>query len=283
LESSRILAYPNARRCRALWISDVHLGTRACRADLLLDFLRHHDADVIYLVGDIVDGWELARSWYWPQSHNDVLQKLLRKARRGAQVIYIPGNHDAGARAFVDLQFAGVLVQSEAIHLTADGRRLWVVHGDAFDVNVKYSRLLARIGGWAYDAAVALNIVIDRLRMAMGRPHWSLAATIKRRWRSAAAYVEAFERAAVAEARHRGFDGIVCGHIHTAGTKQIDGVWYGNDGDWVENCSALIEHHDGLIETVRWTTALGPKAALRPGPAPQTEIPEEAPTLGAVS
>jgi UDP-2,3-diacylglucosamine pyrophosphatase LpxH len=268
LESSRILGHPNARRCRALWISDVHLGTRACRADLLLDFLRHHDADVIYLVGDIVDGWELARSWYWPQSHNDVLQKLLRKARRGAKVIYIPGNHDAGARPFVDLHFAGVLVQSEAVHMTADGRRLWVVHGDAFDATIKYSRFVAWLGGWAYDTAVAANIVVDRIRTTLGFAHWSLAATIKRRWRRAAAYIEAFEQAAVAETRRRNFDGVVCGHIHAAGTKQIDGVWYGNDGDWVENCSALVEHDDGRIETVRWTTPLRPKVAARPGAAP---------------
>jgi UDP-2,3-diacylglucosamine pyrophosphatase LpxH len=262
-----------------MWISDVHLGTRACRADLLLDFLRHHDADIIYLVGDIVDGWELAKSWYWPQSHNDVLQKLLRKARRGAKVIYIPGNHDAGARLFVDLHFAGVLVQSEAVHLTADGRRLWVVHGDAFDVTVKYSRLLARLGSWAYDAMVAVNVVIDRVRMALGRAHWSLAATVKRRWRSATAYVEAFEHAAVAETRRRNFDGIICGHIHTAATKLIDGVWYGNDGDWVENCSALVERDDGGIEMVRWATALRPKLSAEP----QSSVAHKIPTLGAAS
>jgi len=261
LSSSRIQGHPNPRRYRTIWISDVHLGTRACRADLLLDFLRHHDADVIYLVGDIFDGSQLARSWYWPQSHNDVVQKILRKVRKGSEVIYIPGNHDEGARAFVELTFGGVLVCSEAMHRTASGQDLWVVHGDAFDAAVKFSPLLAWVGSQAYDLATAANVLIDHVRVRMGAAPWSLAAAIKRNSRRVAAYIEAYERAVVAEARHRKVDGVVCGHIHTPAMKTIDGLLYCNDGDWVENCSALVEHMDGRLGPVSWRKAPQPAAA----------------------
>jgi UDP-2,3-diacylglucosamine pyrophosphatase LpxH len=265
LDSSRILGHPNPRRYRTIWISDVHLGTRACRADLLLDFLRHHDADVIYLVGDIVDASALTRSWYWPQSHNDVVQKLLRKVRKGTSVVYIPGNHDDGARGFVDITFGGVLVRKEAIHRTAAGAKLWVVHGDAFDAAVKFPPLLAWLGSRAYDAATALNVLIDRVRERAGAAPWSLAAAIKSRSRRVAAYIAAYEQAVIAEARRRDVDGIVCGHIHTPALKTIDGLLYCNDGDWVENCSALVEHADGRVETVSWLNALRP--AMAPAPA----------------
>jgi UDP-2,3-diacylglucosamine pyrophosphatase LpxH len=268
LNHARIHGHPNPRRYRTIWLSDVHLGTRACRADLLLDFLRHHDADVIYLVGDIVDGWQLTKSWYWPQSHNDVVQKILRKVRKGSSVVYIPGNHDAAARGFAELHFGGVLVQHDALHRTADGKTLWVVHGDAFDSAVRFPRLLAWLGGWAYDAATALNVLGDGLRDRLGRPHWSLAAEVKRRSRRVAAYVEAYQQAAVTEARRRGADGIVCGHIHTPALKTVDGILYCNDGDWVENCSALVEHVDGRLETVQWLKARATATVAAPLSAP---------------
>lgn len=267
MDSSRILGHPNPRRYRTIWISDVHLGSRACRADLLLDFLRHHDADVIYLVGDIVDATQLARSWYWPQSHNDVVQKILRKVRKGSSVVYIPGNHDHGARAFAELSFGGVLVRNEAVHRTAAGQELWVVHGDAFDAAVKFNRLLAWLGSHAYDAATALNVLIDRLRERAGAAPWSLAAAIKSRSRRVADYIAAFERAVVAEARGRAVDGVVCGHIHTPAFKAMDGILYCNDGDWVENCSALVEHADGRLETVSWLKAPRPAQASVRSPA----------------
>ncbi len=215
----------------------------------------------------MVDGWQLTKSWYWPQSHNDVVQKILRKARHGATVIYIPGNHDEGARPYAEHRFGGILVQTEAIHRTADGRRLWVVHGDAFDAAVKFSRLLAWLGGWAYDLAVAANVFVDRVRSRWGLAHWSLAAEVKRRSRRVAAYIAAYEGAVAAEARRRGLDGVVCGHIHTAAIKTVDGVLYCNDGDWVENCSALVEHEDGKLEVVRWRQARRTVAA-----APVTPI-----------
>ena len=244
---------PPAHRLRTIWISDVHLGTRACRADLLLDFLRHHEADTLYLVGDIVDGWQLKKSWYWPQAHNDVVQKILRKARKGTRVVYITGNHDEAARLFKGMLFGGVLFARHAIHQTLCGRKLWVTHGDQFDRAVRYSRLLAWLGGWAYDMASALSLPIGRLGRALSLPHWSLAAWMKRQSRQVDAYVAAYERAAVIEARRRGVDGIVCGHIHTAAVKTIDGLLYFNDGDWVENFSALVERLDGSFELLRWT------------------------------
>jgi len=273
LETSRILGHANPRRYRTIWISDVHLGTRACRAELLLDFLRHHDADLIYLVGDIVDGWQLKKSWYWPQSHNDVVQKILRKVRKGTSVVYIPGNHDAGARGFADLSFGGVLIRNEAFHRTADGRVLWVIHGDAFDGAVKFSRVLAWVGGWAYDLAIALNGIGQGVREWLGAPHWSLAAEVKRRSRRVAAYIEAYERAVMAEVRNRRVDGVVCGHIHTTALKTIDGLLYCNDGDWVENCTALVEHEDGRLETVSWLKARRPAAAFSPAARPRPARP----------
>jgi len=292
LHSSRIIGHPHPRRYRTIWISDVHLGTRACQAELLLDFLRHHDAEAIYLVGDIVDGQELMRSWYWPQSHNDVVQKILRKVRKGTEVTYVPGNHDDGARAFVDLAFGGVQVRDETIHRTADGRELWVVHGDAFDGNVKFSQLLATLGSWAYDAAIALDVLVNRARRQWGGHPWSLAAEIKRRSSHVTAYIEAYEQAVIAETRRRGHDGVVCGHIHTTALKTVDGVLYANDGDWVENCSALVEHADGRLESIHWgpvrqTVTAVP--ALRPvapvpalGPVGRDAVPTGAVPTGAM-
>ena len=240
------------RRYRSIWISDIHLGTRGCKADFLLDFLRHNESEYLYLVGDIVDGWRMRRSWYWAQSHNDVIQKLLRKARKGTKVFYIPGNHDEWLRDYVDLQLGGVWLVDEAIHATADGKRMLILHGDAFDGVVRYAKWVALLGDWAYDNVLRLNHYYNVARRKLGLPYWSLSAYLKSKVKNAVEYVSNYERAVAAEAKRRGVDGVICGHIHQAEIREIEGVLYCNDGDWVESCTALVEHADGQLEIVNW-------------------------------
>jgi UDP-2,3-diacylglucosamine pyrophosphatase LpxH len=240
------------RQYRTIWISDIHLGTRGCKADFLVDFLRYNDARTIYLVGDIIDGWRLKRSWYWPQTHNDVVQKVLRKVRKGTRVIYVPGNHDEWLRDYTLLQFGGVEVASEAIHVTADGRRLLVLHGDVFDAVVKHARWLAMFGDGAYTAAIWLNRYFNLLRRRLGYQYWSLSAYLKHRVKNAVQYIASFADAVADEASRRGVDGVVCGHVHHAEIREINGVLYCNDGDWVESCTALVEHFDGRLELINW-------------------------------
>lgn len=242
-------------RYRTIWISDIHLGTRGCKADLLLEFLKYTEADTIYLVGDIVDGWRLKRSWYWNQSQNDVVQKLLRKARKGTDVIYVPGNHDEALRDFIEdngLQFGGITVQMEAIHQAADGRKFLVTHGDHFDGIVTCAKWLALLGDAAYGFALGLNTGFNHLRRRMGLPYWSLSAYLKHKVKNAVEFISDYERAIAEEARRRHVDGVVCGHIHHAEIREIDGILYCNDGDWVESCTALVEHADGRLEILRW-------------------------------
>ena len=239
-------------RYRSIWISDIHLGTRGCKAQFLLDFLRHTESDFLYLVGDIVDGWRMRRSWYWPQSHNDVVQKLLRKARKGAKVIYVPGNHDEALRDYLNLHLGGVHVVGEAVHETADGKRLLVIHGDAYDGVVRYAPWLALLGDKAYTIALAANNWFNLVRRRMGYPYWSLSAFLKGKVKNAVRYVDDFERAVAGEARRRGMDGVICGHIHKAEMRRVDGVLYCNDGDWVESCTALVETADGTLKIVNW-------------------------------
>jgi len=240
------------RRYRAIFISDVHLGTRGCKAELLLEFLRETDSQYLYLVGDIVDCWRLKRSWYWHQAHNDVVQKLLRKARKGTQVVYLPGNHDELGRDYVGMQFGGIWVLSDTIHVTADDRKLLVIHGDAFDGVVTYAKWLAILGDHAYTLALWVNHKLNRVRLAMGLGYWSLSACLKSKVKGAVGYICAFEEAVAAEAKRRDADGVVCGHIHKAEIRTIDGIQYCNDGDWVESCTALVEHWDGALEIVDW-------------------------------
>ncbi len=242
-------------RYRTIWISDVHLGTRGCKAHYLLEFLRHTESDALYLVGDIIDGWRMKRSWYWHQTHNDVIQKLLRKARKGTRVVYIPGNHDEALRDYVDMQFGGVTVLPEVVHETADGKRLLVIHGDHFDGIVQYARWLALLGDTAYNLALTLNTGFNHVRHRLGLPYWSLSAYLKHKVKNAVEYISNYESAIAEEARRRGVDGVVCGHIHHAEIRRIDGVLYCNDGDWVESCTALVEHHDGCLEILRWAEA----------------------------
>lgn len=267
-----------ARHYRAIWISDIHLGTRGCKAEFLLDFLRHTESDYLYLVGDIIDGWRLRRSWYWAQSHNDVIQKILRKARKGTKIVYVPGNHDEWLRDYTQIQMGGVLLLDEVVHVTADGRKLLVVHGDAFDGVVRYARWLALLGDWAYAAVLRLNHSYNLMRRRFGYPYWSLSAYLKKRVKNAVEFVSNFADSIVEEAQKRGVDGIVCGHIHQADMKDIRGVLYCNDGDWVESCTALVEHFDGRLEIIHWLDerALDPLFAH-----PTTETEREFVTFGA--
>jgi UDP-2,3-diacylglucosamine pyrophosphatase LpxH len=249
---------PEPRRYRSIWISDVHVGTRGCKTEFLLDFLRHHEAENLYLVGDILDFWRLRRgTGAWHQGHNDVIQKLLRKARKGARVVYIPGNHDEAAVDYAGLQFGGVAVALEAVHVTVDGRRLLVTHGHRFDAVVQNARWLARLGSWAYDLALLLNGGLNAARRRLGYPYWSLSAYLKHKVKNAVEFIGDFRSVLAAEARHRGFDGVVCGHIHHPEISAEAGMLYLNCGDWIESCSALVEHQDGRLEIVYWTALQG--------------------------
>ena len=243
---------PPLRPVRTVFISDLHLGTPGCQAEALLAFLKQHPSDYLYLVGDIIDGWQLRKRWYWPQSHNDVVQKLLKRARKGCKTIFVPGNHDEFARAFAGQQFGGIDVMEDAVHLTADGRSIWVTHGDYFDGVIQCAKWLAYLGDSLYEFTLKLNRHLNRLRARMGLPYWSLSAYLKHKVKSALNYVMDFEVAVAQEAKRQGHHAVVCGHIHRAGIRVIDGVLYCNDGDWVESCSALVEHFDGQLELINW-------------------------------
>jgi len=240
-------------RYRTLFLSDIHLGTRGCQAELLLDFLKHNESDELFLVGDILDGWRLKSGWYWPQAHNDVIQKLLRKVRKGARVVFIPGNHDEFAREFLGMEFGGVEVVDHVIHQTADGRRFLVVHGDQFDIVVRNARWLAHLGDWAYDFAIWANTWFNVLRRKLGLPYWSFSKWAKLKVKNAVNFIGDFEVLLAGEARKRGVDGIVCGHIHHAAIRDIDGITYVNTGDFVESCTAIAEHDDGRLELLHWS------------------------------
>jgi UDP-2,3-diacylglucosamine pyrophosphatase LpxH len=239
-------------RYRTVWISDVHLGTSGCNATLLLDFLRSIECETLYLVGDIVDGWRLRKGWYWPDAHNEVVRRVLKMAHRGTRVIYVAGNHDEVLRDFTGMHFGGIDLVNEAIHETADGKRLLVVHGDMFDGVVLYARWLAFLGDKAYELLLRANVVFNWCRKRMGLPYWSLSAYLKRRVKNAVQYVCNFEEAVAHQASAQELDGVVCGHIHCAEIRQIGDVTYYNDGDWVESCTALAEAADGTISIVDW-------------------------------
>ncbi|WP_084360393.1 UDP-2,3-diacylglucosamine diphosphatase [Hydrogenophaga palleronii] len=264
---------------RAVFISDLHLGTAGCQAAPLLAFLKHHPSHTLYLVGDIIDGWQLRRKWFWPQAHNDVVQKLLRRSRKGCRVVFVPGNHDEFARQFDGHNFGGIEVANEAVHTTADGRRLWVVHGDHFDGVIQCAKWLAYVGDNAYEFTLRMNRHLNSLRARMGLPYWSLSQYLKHKVKSALNYVTDFERAVAAEARARGYQGVVCGHIHRAEMREIDGTLYCNDGDWVESLTALVEHHDGRLELVHWGGAHGAAMAQRDVAPPVAEPVAEEQTM----
>jgi UDP-2,3-diacylglucosamine pyrophosphatase LpxH len=251
------------RRFRTLFISDVHLGARGCQADRLLDFIRLVDADTIYLVGDIVDGWALRSTWYWPQAHNNVVQKFLRKARKGARIIYIPGNHDEFLRDYYGTHFGGVEVAESAIHTAADGRRYLVTHGDLFDIVIKHARWLAYLGDKAYDAAIAANTIFNKVRRSLGLRYWSLSQWAKYKVKNAVNFIGEFEKTLAAEASRHGLDGVICGHIHHAAAHDKFGFTYINCGDWVESCTAVGENFDGRFEIINWAD-LEPQIETQP-------------------
>lgn len=237
---------------RTVWISDTHLGTAGCNAELLLDFLKSVDCETLYLVGDIVDGWQLRKGWYWPPRHNDVVRCVLKKAKHGTRVIYVPGNHDEAFRGYVGLNLGGIELAAEAVHITADGRRLLVLHGDEFDGIVLYAKWLAFLGDSAYTLLLKLNHVLNWVRRKRGLPYWSLSNHLKKRVKNAVQFISSFEDVVAHAAHERGVDGVVCGHIHSAEIRQFGDVTYYNDGDWVESCTALVEHADGRMEIIDW-------------------------------
>lgn len=254
------------RRYRTIWISDVHLGTRGCNAELLIDFLDHVDSDTMYLVGDIIDGWRLRKRFYWPAAHNDVVWRILKRARRGTRIVYIPGNHDEMFRQFTGLDFGGVEIRRKAMHETADGRRLLVLHGDEFDVITLAHRWLAHVGDAAYGLLMRLNVAINWARRRLSLPYWSLSKHAKARVKNAVEFISHYEDVVAHAAGSRGVDGVVCGHIHTADMRDIGGVAYYNDGDWVEGCTALVEHDDGRMELLDWADEMA--ARTRPAALP---------------
>lgn len=251
------------RKFRSVWISDIHLGTRGCNAELLLDFLRAIECDTLYLVGDIVDGWRLRKGWYWPDSHNEVVRRILKLAHRGTRVVLIAGNHDEMLRPYAGMSFGGVEIALDAIHTTADGRRLLITHGDEFDSVVLYARWLAFLGDQAYTLLLRLNVVLNRIRRRLDLPYWSLSSYLKKRVKNAVQFIGAFEEAVAHAARDRHVDGVVCGHIHSAEIRQIGDITYHNDGDWVESCTALVEDRAGTISILDWAEESRREAATR--------------------
>lgn len=268
---ARMKAGTTLRPCRnhrTIFISDTHLGTRGCKAEALADFLAHNECSTLFLVGDIVDGWQLKRRWYWTEAQSQVVAEILAKVDNGTRVIFVPGNHDEFARDYAGLLFAGVEVINEAVHETADGRRLLVLHGDRFDGVIACAKWLAHLGDWAYGMALRLNDLLFQARKQLGLPYWSLSAWLKHKVKNAVEYISRFEEAVAAEAEKRGVDGVVCGHIHHAEIRHIGGVLYLNDGDWVESCSALVEDARGNMEILRWASPSQRHAALGAAEAP---------------
>ena len=247
---------PARTRYRTIFISDLHLGTAGSNAALLLDFLKRHECETLYLVGDIVDGWQLRKGWYWPQTHNDVVRAMLKMAKHGTRVIYVPGNHDEHFRDYVGLEFGGIELRDDDVHVTADGRRLLVIHGDQFDNVVLYHKWLAFLGDGAYTLLLKSNRWVNRFRRLFGMPYWSLAAHMKKRVKNAVQFISSFEEVVAHAAAERGVDGVVCGHIHSAEIRQFGpehgGVTYYNDGDWVESCTALVEDAAGTLRIIDW-------------------------------
>ena len=253
------------RKFRTIWISDVHLGTKGCNANLLIDFLDHTDSETMYLVGDIIDGWRLKKKVYWPASHNDIVWRILKRAKRGTRIVYIPGNHDEMVRPFAGMNFGGVEIARAAFHDTADGRRLMVLHGDEFDTIMLAHRWLAFFGDALYHAAMGLNLWVNAIRRRFGLPYWSLSKAAKHKVKNAVEFISKYEEVVARAAGERGVDGVVCGHIHTADMRDFlhegETVQYYNDGDWVEGCNALVEHFDGRMEILHWADEVAKRDA----------------------
>lgn len=235
---------------RTGWISDVHLGTRGSQAAALLEFLRDTEFETLYVVGDLIDIWALRRTIYWPQEHNDVIQKLLRKGRKGTEVIYIIGNHDEFLSRFHG-HYGSVTLQKNAIHTTADGRRLLIIHGHELDTVVQNLGWLAHVGDIGYTLLMRCNGLVNFFRRLAGLGHWSLSAYVKSEVKNVVSFIGKFEGSVVRYARDYDVDGVLCGHIHTAATRKIQGIEYYNTGDWVESSTAIVERYDGTLELVQ--------------------------------
>ena len=259
---------------RSIFISDVHLGTRGCQADRLLDFLRDFESEHLYLIGDIIDFWSMNRGIHWTPAQNTVVQKILRRARHGQKVMLIPGNHDEAMREYDGVSFGDILVRREYIHVTADGRRFLLLHGDEFDQVTRYHRWLAILGDVGYNLLVRINATLSRVRRVLRRPgYWSLAGYAKNRVKRAVSFIFDFEDSVIHAVRERGLDGVICGHIHNASVRHVDGITYVNCGDWVDSCTAIVEHLDGELELIRaWQPAAAPRpmesAPIGVAPAP---------------
>ncbi len=238
---------------RTIWISDLHIGSTQCQANVLLDFLKHNDSEKLYLVGDIIDFWALSKKMYWPQAHNTIIQKFLRKARHGTQIIYIPGNHDENVRDYDNYEFGGILVKKSDIHTTLLGKRFLIVHGDEYDTIAKHHKWMAKLGSVGYDLLIDINRYLRMIRQFFGmRSHFSLAAFVKFKVKNVVQFISDYEITIVHTLKNAQLDGVICGHIHHAEIKNIEGFQYINTGDFVESCTAIVEHHDGTLELIKW-------------------------------
>ena len=240
---------------RTIWISDLHIGSTQCQADVLLDFLKFNESERLYLVGDIIDFWALSKKVYWPREHNTIIQKLLRKARHGTEVIYVPGNHDENVRDYDDYIFGDIKVKNSVIHTTLKGQKFLVVHGDEYDTIAKYHRWIAKLGSKGYDWLLEINRLLRLIRRFLGlQSHFSLAAFVKYKVKNAVQFISDYEESIVATLNDEGLDGVICGHIHHAEMKDMNGFFYINTGDFVESCTAIVEHFDGELELIQWKT-----------------------------
>lgn len=256
---------------RSIFLSDIHLGTRACQAERLLEFLREYPAENVFLIGDIVDFWSMNRSIHWSPAQNTVVQKILRRARHGERVMLIPGNHDEALREYVDAAFGDIELAAEHVHITADGRRFLLIHGDEFDQVTRHHRWVALLGDVAYDWLVRCNALLSWVRRRLGiSGYWSLAGYAKRKVKKALQFVLDFEDSVIHSVRQRGLDGVICGHIHSLALREVGGLIYANCGDWVDSCTAIVEHADGCLEAVVWAQPVEvPLAIPVKNPAPE--------------
>lgn len=248
---------------RTIWISDLHIGSTQCQADTLLDFLKHNDSEKLYLVGDIIDFWALSKKMYWPRDHNTIIQKILRKARHGTQIIYVPGNHDENVRDYDEYIFGDIVVKNSDIHTTAAGKRFLVVHGDEYDTIAQHHRWMAKLGSIGYDWLIDINRFLRLIRRLFGvQSHFSLAGYIKFKVKNVVQFMSDYEETIVKTLKNEGVDGVICGHIHHAEIKEIEGFLYVNTGDFVESCTAIVEHQNGDLALIKWAKLASETLAL---------------------
>ena len=237
---------------RSVWISDAHLCSPDSQSDMLQSFLDSIRCDYLYMVGDMIDVWALRNKWHWPRQYNEVVHKLLKRSRKGAKIIYIPGNHDEFFRDFVGYTFGDVEIRLQSFHTTADGRRFLVIHGDEFDTIVRFKPWLSHLGNWAYRHLITMNRAVNYVRRLFGWPYWSFSRAMARKVGGAVRHLRNYEELLTRAARRRNADGVICGHSHKPDMREINGVLYCNTGDWMHHCTALVEHEDGRLEMIWW-------------------------------